>query len=256
MNRKQRKANQEGKNTMRHKQPFTLIELLVVIAIIAILASMLLPALNKAREKANAIKCASNLKQLGTGILSYTMDNQDYFPYHDLGVSEWYYKCRPYLFPGVTQRSTLTGTDATSGAKVKNTTVLFCPANVNVSWAASYYGSNYGYNSTLLGYTTWGGKPTGATACRRINMLKKTTQDMMLMDVNKTSIYAYNINSRNPLLGGPNYIGASIHNLRDNFLFADGHVWPVKKPFTGQYPENVIIHDGKWSNGASEKVWQ
>ena len=83
---------------MKRKQGrnFTIIELLVVIAIIAVLASMLLPVLNKARETARAVQCTSNLKTLGTAGIIYSNENDGlYIPIRDPGWTlSWYNKIR------------------------------------------------------------------------------------------------------------------------------------------------------------------
>ncbi len=72
---------------------FTLIELLIVIGIIGLLATMLMPAVNKAKDSARAAQCVSNLKQLGLAMTMYLDDNGRYFPYsEDIGADRlWYF---------------------------------------------------------------------------------------------------------------------------------------------------------------------
>ncbi len=106
---------------------FTLIELLIVISIIAILASMLLPALNKAREKAKAAKCISNMKQLGSGFGMYFGDNNDWVP-QPMATngttynSQWDWLLRTYV--GLPTSAVYAGGNYPNGEK----SVYHCPA--------------------------------------------------------------------------------------------------------------------------------
>ncbi len=92
------------KKKKRKSRKFTLIELLVVIAIIAILAGLLLPALNKAREKAHAITCINNMKTLGNANLLYSSDFDDFAiraSSNDKGGSPWIYDKSFYSYLGI-----------------------------------------------------------------------------------------------------------------------------------------------------------
>lgn len=211
---------------------FTLIELLVVIAIIAILASMLLPALNQARTKAKDIKCTSNLKQIATYLSVYIDGNNGVIPAPNCNLTlppnyagKWQDMLMQLSSPGTKVEDNCYLNKA--GGKWLPKEPFACPSSESFDIKPS--NRHYGINAAFIGTSSCGyASLHNATRKMNINRIKSPSLRAALFDIDRWGSYPDPSAGAYTELVEVNANGSGhwrhLNNSGLNVAFADGHV--------------------------------
>ena len=259
---------------LKHKRIFTLIELLIVVAIIAILAGMLLPALNAAREKAIGISCLSNQKQTGMALFQYTLDTgywiwPNSWSDESLGIvaRHWYGRmANNGYFPGITEA------DVKNDMKFREMKgrgkMLLCAKTQNIAENKNYAG----FPSYLLASGNpgdWGVEITAVSG--KENKSKAFRPEKVVNPSGKIALGEKRVEIGNPelvrtqcsfVIGNLPYSGRQTDRRYDigfphsrtpqtrsslgNFFFADGHAGSLQ----------LKTLDGLGNGTHTESIWR